>query len=326
MPRCTPTDLADAAIELPIITSFSRIGPALRRRLDDWRPLDSYDLSAKTVLVTGATSGLGRHTALRLAGLGARVILNGRSASKTEQVRDELTSASGRGRFEIAIADIGELDQVTRLAGRVAELTDTLHAVVHNAGSLTAQRQNNSADIEATVASQVLGPFALTAMLLPQLSAAAPGRVITVASGGMYAAGLSVSNLQLDADRYRGSDQYARAKRAQVTLNEMWATQVAPHDVVFHAMHPGWADTPGVRHSLPRFRAVMRPLLRNVEQGADTIVWLVADDVATESSGKFWLDRRVRPIHKLPGTKRSDTPAQRAELWEWCVAHSGVRR
>ena len=94
----------------------------------------------------------------------------------------------------------------------------------------------------------------------------APGRVITMSSGGMYASPLRVSDLQM-GDDYKGTEQYARAKRAQVTLNEMWAARVPPREVVFHAMHPGWADTPGVQESLPTFRKVVGPLLRTPAAG-----------------------------------------------------------
>ena len=119
--------------------------------------------------------------------------------------------------------------------------------------------------------------------------------------------------------------QYARAKRAQVTLNELWADRLPDRSMVFHAMHPGWADTPGVAASLPTFRRVMGPLLRDPDQGADTLAWLAADDgEPLATTGTFWLDRRVRPIHRLPSTKRSDTPERRAELWDWVVATSGA--
>jgi dehydrogenase/reductase SDR family protein 12 len=141
----------------------------------------------------------------------------------------------------------------------------------------------------------------------------------------MYSADLTVDELEMSAGEYRGTEQYARAKRAQVTLNEMWSERVPRTEVVFHALHPGWADTPGVRESLPTFRKVVGPLLRSPDQGADTLVWLAADDgEPVESSGGFWLDRRERSIHRLARTRRSDTPERRNELWEWCVARSGL--
>jgi NAD(P)-dependent dehydrogenase (short-subunit alcohol dehydrogenase family) len=175
-----------------------------------------------------------------------------------------------------------------------------------------------------TVAAQVVGPFLLTARLLPLLRTAAPGRVLTMSSGGMYTAPLAVDGLQMSDADYGGSEQYARAKRAQVTLQEMWAERVDPAEVVFHALHPGWADTPGVASSLPTFHRVMGPLLRTPDQGADTLVWLAADDAATRSSGGFWLDRRERAIHKLATTRRSDTAERRMRLWDSVAALAGL--
>ncbi len=223
---------------------------------------------------------------------------------------------------------MGELDDVRALADELLESHDSIDVLIHNAGALTADRRENSAGIEATVASQVFGPFLLTSLLLETLgsnAATRPGRVLTMSSGGMYSAGLTVSGLEMSPEEYGGSEQYAKAKRAQVTLNEMWAARVPSSDVVFHAMHPGWADTPGVEEALPTFRKIVGPLLRSAEQGADTMVWLAADDEPAGCSGEFWLDRTRRSIHKLPTTKRTDTPERRQELWDRCVEVTGAR-
>lgn len=313
-------NVVDAVVEGPVVTSFTSIGPAVRSRLDDWTPLDSYDLTDRRIVLTGGTSGLGLAAAERFTSLGATVFVVGRSAEKTQRVCAQLP---GPGTATPVIADVGELDQVRSAANEILDAggADTL---IHNAGALTADRRTNGAGIEATVASQVVGPHLMTTLLLPSLSEAAPGRVITMASGGMYATGLAVRNLQMDEDEYGGSEQYARAKRAQVTMNQMWPDHVPPSKVVFHAMHPGWADTPGVEASLPTFRKIVGPLLRSADQGADTLVWLVADDEATTTSGDFWLDRRRRSIHKLPTTKKTDTPERRAQLWAYVEQLAGT--
>jgi NAD(P)-dependent dehydrogenase (short-subunit alcohol dehydrogenase family) len=249
-------------------------------------------------------------------------VLLGRDRAKTEGVAASLTASTGSDRVHSVVADMGDLGQVRAAAADVLARFERLDVLVHNAGALTADRRTAPSGIEATVASQVVGPFLLTTLLLPRLREAHPGRVITVSSGGMYASPLRVSDLQM-GDDYKGSEQYARAKRAQVTLNEMWAERVPANDVVFHAMHPGWADTPGVRESLPTFRKVVGPLLRTPAQGADTIVWLAADQgEPLSSSGGFWLDRHRRSIHKLPNTRSSDTPARRQELWTWVESNT----
>ncbi len=316
--------IVDAALEAPVVTSFTRVGYDVRSRLEHWTPLSSYRLEGRVMLITGATSGLGLVASEQLARCGATVVLLGRDPAKTERVRADLAERTGRDDLGVVIADMGDLDDVRRVAAEVRNRYDRLDVLVHNAGALTADRRTSPSGIEMTVASQVVGPFLLTSLLLDRLAEAGPGRVITMSSGGMYSAPLTVTDLQMGTD-YKGSEQYARAKRAQVTLNEMWSECVPATDVVFHAMHPGWADTPGVRESLPTFRKIVGPLLRSPEQGADTLVWLAADDGPPRtSSGEFWLDRTARHIHKLPTTRSSDTPERRERLWAWCCAASGI--
>jgi dehydrogenase/reductase SDR family member 12 len=317
--------MVDAVLEAPVGPSFTKIGYAARKRLEHWRPLDDYDLAGRTIVVTGATSGLGKHAAGRLAALGAHVVVVGRNPDKTARVADGLRASSAAGTVTTAIADLGQLDSVRALAGTLLTDHPRIDTLVHNAGALSAQRRANGEGVEVTVASQVLGPFLLTSLLLPALgSGNTAGRVITMSSGGMYATGLTVRHLRMTEREYKGSEQYARAKRAQVTLNEMWAQRVPASQVVFHAMHPGWADTPGVEEALPTFRKITGPLLRSVEQGADTMAWLAADDAALVTSGDFWHDRRRRSIHKLPTTRKADTPDRRADLWSWCVERTGA--
>lgn len=315
-------EFLDAALELPVFTSFTRLGYDARSRLAHWTPLSSYRMDDQVVLVTGATSGLGKVAAEQFARCGATVVLLGRDQAKTDDVAASLTASTGSDRVHSVVADMGDLEQVRAAATDVLARFDRLDVLVHNAGALTADRRMAPSGIEATVASQVVGPFLFTSLLLPRLRHATPGRVITVSSGGMYASPLRVTDLQMGVD-YKGSEQYARAKRAQVTLNEMWAERVPSDEVVFHAMHPGWADTPGVRESLPTFRKVVGPLLRTPAQGADTVVWLAAaPGEPSTTSGGFWLDRHRRSIHKLPNTRSSDTPERREQLWAWVEAAS----
>jgi dehydrogenase/reductase SDR family member 12 len=319
-------DVVDAVLEATVVPSFTKLGYRARSRLDRWKPLDRYALAGRTIAVTGATSGLGREAATQLARLGAEVVLVGRDRDKTDRIQAEIARVTGSEALITACADLGELDQVRALAETLLARLPRLDVLVHNAGTLSPERHTTGAGLEATVASQVLGPFLLTSLLLPSLRSAPRGRVVTMSSGGMYSAGLTVAELQMTEATYRGSVQYARAKRAQVTLNEIWGSRVPASEIVFHALHPGWADTPGVEVALPRFRTVLRPLLRSPAQGADTLVWLAADDgEPLRSTGGFWLDRRRRAIHRLPSTRRSDTPERREALWNWCLEHSGAQ-
>ena len=316
-------DVVDALVEAPVVPSFTKIGYAIRSRVDRWGALDAYDLTGRVVVLTGATSGLGRAAAEQLARCGATLVLVGRHAGRNEATVAEIVAASGNPDITQVAADMGDLVQVRALAAAVLAAHDRVDVLIHNAGALTADRREAPDGTEATVASQVVGPFLLTTLLLDRLAASAPARVLTMSSGGMYTADLTVSALQMSAADYRGTEQYARAKRAQVALNEMWADRFGDRGIHFHAMHPGWASTPGVDASLPTFSKLLGPLLRSPQQGADTLVWLAADDVALGSNGRFWLDRRPRSTHKLRHTRSSDTPDRRQRLWDWVSEASG---
>jgi dehydrogenase/reductase SDR family protein 12 len=137
----------------------------------------------------------------------------------------------------------------------------------------------------------------------------------------MYTVKLDVNDLQAALRAYDGTVQYAQAKRAQVMLTELWARRLAGSGVVVHAMHPGWAETPGVLTSLPDFAEKQRGSLRTPEQGADTAVWLAAAPAAAASSGGFWFDRAPAATHmRFGGTTSS--PAEYNQLWQQCAQWS----
>ena len=319
-------DRVDAALEWSVVGSFTRVGSALRRRLDHWAPLDERSLVGRVIVMTGATSGLGLEAARAFAAMGATVEIIARNAAKAEATCAEIRQATGNPKIGFLIADTGDLAALRRAGADLVERHPAIHVLIHNAGALDDVWQTSPQGIELTVASQVVGPFLLTGLLLPALRAGAPARVLWVSSGGMYSEPLSVDRLNMSAGDYNGTTAYARAKRAQVTLAELWAKRLAADRISVHSLHPGWADTPGVARSLPTFRRVVGPLLRTPAEGADTLIWLTVDDGAPlKQSGRFWLDRRPRPLHRLASTRRSDTPEERERLWSWAVRKSGLQ-
>jgi NAD(P)-dependent dehydrogenase (short-subunit alcohol dehydrogenase family) len=302
------TDLQDRLI-LPGLLGFTSLGYRWRKR--SWKPL-AVSLRGRTAVVTGATSGLGQAAAAQLAALGARVILVGRNGDKAADARREIIAATGNDDVAVALADLSLLADVRKLAHQLLATEPRIHILVNNAGVLLNQRTMTAEGNEATLATNLLAPFLLTEMLLPRMIQSAPSRIINVASGGMYATGLALDDLQSAKPDYDGVRAYARTKRALVTLTELWAEQLRNSGVVVHSMHPGWADTPGVAGSLPAFHAITRRFLRTAEQGADTITWLAAAEEAAGVTGLFWLDREPHTTHVFPGTDPS--PQERQAL------------
>jgi dehydrogenase/reductase SDR family protein 12 len=321
--RAWVADAVDAVAEATVAPSFSRAGVALRKRLEGWAPPPS--LSGRTVVVTGATSGIGLATALGLGRLGASVHIVGRDLARAEQARAQVAVA-GTGQVEVDLVDMSEPGAVEALGRRLADRYGELGALVHGAGALSHSYAANSGGTEITVATQVLGPHVLTAALAPSLWRAR-GNIVVVSSGGMYSRRFDLDRLEMGREGYDGVEAYARSKRAQVLLAEAWAARFGAAGVSSYSMHPGWVDTPGLRAGLPRFYQLWRPLLRTPEEGADTAVWLAAGG-ATAREGQsrasgFYLDRRPRPTQKFPIVHPS-RPGDPEALVEWCTERTGI--
>ncbi|NNN08113.1 MAG: SDR family NAD(P)-dependent oxidoreductase [Acidimicrobiaceae bacterium] len=308
--------VVDKFLECTVLGSFSRVGYATRSRLESW--IDPPSMASQRVVITGATSGLGFEAAARLAALGASVTFVARDESRARSTVNALQSRSQNERIEYILGDTSDLADMRRVAQCVTA-RGTLDVLIHNAGAITAARTLSPQGFEVTLAAQLLGPFHLTRLLLPVLTGAKPGRVLTVSSGGLYSQHFDLATLEMSSDNYDGVAAYAKVKRAQLVLNHEWVHHVSPRDVVFHAMHPGWADTPGLAASLPKFYSLARPWLRTPAQGADTLVWLAGARETSRTTGDFWLDRHPRFEHKVPWTRTRDPERDQAELWDWCV-------
>jgi len=310
----------DAALEATVVLSFGRTGHQVRRVLDGWTDADG---AGRRVLVTGANSGIGFALSRRLLVQGATVVAVTRDEAKGADTRRRLTDALGAdvdGRIVTDRADLEDLASVRALAERVVA-GGGVDVVVHNAGAMFADHERTVDGFERTYQVHVLAPFVLTALLLPSLATRRDARVITVTSGGMYASRLDVASLGAERG-HTAAGSYASAKRAQVVANREWARRFGGHGVAFHAMHPGWALTPGVERSLPGFARLTGPILREPDEGADTIVHLALADAATLPSGRLWHDRRVRLEHRVPWT-RSET-GESGELWARLCRDGGM--
>lgn len=294
-------------VDPTIVFSFDRTGYWIHSLAFDPGDLD-VDMSGKRCLVTGANSGIGYETSLALADLGAEVVLLCRSRGRGEKAATQIREQTGNRKVSVEELDVSDLDAVRSVAKKLA--AKPVDVLVHNAGVLPDRRQETAQGLELTFATHVAGPYLLTKMLRPALRKAGGGRVVWVSSGGMYTRRLDLRDYNWTKRDYEGVAAYADTKRMQVVLAELLAEDFDDGTVVA-SMHPGWADTPSVRSSLPGFYRVTRLILRTPAEGADTVVWLAASPSAARASGGFFLDRERRSTHYLPFTRASDSERRR---------------
>ncbi len=300
-------------LDASILFSFDRSGFRRHAARFDRSDLD-VDLAGRICLVTGANSGIGRECALELARRGATVWMLCRDAARGRAAVRAVRGQTGSRNVHLAVLDVSNLvaigQFVQEFPGRRVDV------LVHNAGVLPDERLESAEGFEMTLATHVLGPWLLTHELLPRLRRSADARVIFVSSGGMYTQRLSLDDWNWRHRPYDGVVAYAQTKRMQVVLAEELARQLHGYRITVSSMHPGWADTPAVRTSLPRFWNRMQGRLRSPAEGADTLVWLAASPAAARRSGLFWFDRAPRRTHLLPWTR--EAPATRQSLVALC--------
>ena len=300
---------ADTALDRSVVLGYSRIGSGLRSR---WWPADPPRdaLAGRRVLVTGATSGIGAAAVEGYLALGATVHLLGRNPAKVDDAVRAAGRESGSDRVVGEVCDVGDLDDVRRWAADFTARVPSLAGLLHNAGTMTGDRRETSAQgHELTLAVHVLGPHLMTGLLRETLQESGGASVVWMSSGGMYGARLhadDADDIEYRVGEYDGVRAYARTKRMQVVLADQWAERLARdpagRSVRVESMHPGWSGTPGVKQHLPRFERLTRPLLRTTQDAADTAVWLVATR-PDSTPGHFWHDRVQRPL-VFPGQRR----------------------
>lgn len=303
----------DRLLDASIVFSFDRTG--YRRHAKGFAPDDlDVDLTGQTCLVTGASSGLGIEIARGLAERGASVHMLCRDVAKGEAVRETIDGARA-WQLVVAPIDLSDFGSIRRYVQTHAP--STIDVLVHNAGVLPDARTTTADGLELTVATNLVGPFLLTHLLWERLRADA--RVIHVSSGGMYSQKLDVPTLFDPPEPFDGVAAYARTKRAQVVLTELLHDRSTRR---LSSMHPGWADTPGVQTSLPRFRRVTKAILRTPAEGADTALWLAASPAASSPEGRFYFDRAPRTTHL---SRRTHERAEdRTQLWRTLCERIGA--
>jgi NAD(P)-dependent dehydrogenase (short-subunit alcohol dehydrogenase family) len=277
------------------------------------------DLSGKTCLVTGASAGIGRATARALAGLGARVVMAVRDPEKGERARREVTEAAARPEVEVLPVDLARQDSIRAFAREVRARFPRIDVLVNNAGTWSERRKTSPDGIELTWATNVLGGFLLTDLLLPAVRAAGGARVVNVAS--RLAGGLDLSDVQFERRRYSGQAAYAQSKQANRMLTWALARRLAGSGATANAMTPGFVATEIFAKGGGPLSLVLwlysKLAAKKPAEGADTLVWLAASPEVEGRRGLFWSDRQEQHC-------RFRDEAAEEELWRLCERMTGV--
>eukprot|EP00899_Mesostigma_viride_P015601 jgi/Mesvir1/24041/Mv10777-RA.1 len=289
----------------------------------DPKALD-VDLTGVSCMVTGANSGIGFATAEALAARKCSVHLVCRSRERGQSAVAEIQANTGNRNVFLRVCDISSMKQIREMVSSFEKEGLPLHVLVNNAGCMVHEKQLTEEGFEANFATNTLGTFVLTTLMVPTLRRCAPSRVITVASGGMLTEDLEVENLQGEKmSKFDGTTQYAVNKRQQVALTEKWAEMYKKDGISFFSMHPGWADTPVVQSAMPSFREKLQGKLRTAAEGADTVVWLAAmKDADKLKSGAFYFDRAEAAKH-LPLVHTHYTADKVNKLYDKLLQLSG---
>ena len=278
---------------------------------------------AKTIVVTGATSGIGRATALGLAKLDSRLILVGRDAGRAEETLSAIRAATGRRDVELVRGDFARLAEVRRVAEEILARTDAIHVLVNNAGVTLMKRSTTPDGFETTFAVNHLAYFLLTGLLLPRLRAAAPGaRIVNVASDAHRWGALDLDDLQNERE-YKAMKVYGQSKTANILYTRELARRLEGSGVTVNALHPGAVATRLGRGSGPLFDLLQRAIglfMKSPEQGAATSIYLASDPALEGVNGRYFADKK----EKEPRPHATD-PATARRLWEISESLTGFR-
>lgn len=283
---------------------------------------EAVDMTGETVLITGATSGIGRESALTLARRGAAVIVHGRDRERGQRVVADIERETGR-RPDLLLADLAAQDAVRVLASEVRERYDRLDVLVNNAGTYRPKRELVEG-VEVTFAVNHLAPYLLTHELATLLVASG-GRVVTVASGLHRRGTIHFEDLSL-ADEYTTREAYAQSKLANVLFTLELADRFEDTDVTATAADPGAIPATRLGRDAGLLSSVLFRLLglipgfaNDIEQGAATVVYLASSPDVEGVSGAYFAD--CDPVE--PSSVVDDRETRR-RLWDVSAELVGV--
>jgi len=249
----------------------------------------------KTIIVTGANSGIGKEAAINLAKLGQRVLMLSRDSEKSEQALEEIRSQSNNQNVSLIKVDLSSPRFIASAVEQINIDHEVIDVLVNNAGVYKVKRQENENGIEMTFAVNFLAAFMLSQMLLKKLEASGDGRIINVVSELYNNGSLNFDDLMLES-KYKAGDAYANSKLAAVLYTVELAKQIKDQGITVNALHPGVLATSSFR-DYPNFVVkLLNMFLENPEKGGDRIAYLATSDEVADITGKYFYKAEEREI------------------------------
>jgi retinol dehydrogenase-14 len=248
-------------------------------------------MNDKTILVTGATDGIGKQTALELSHMGARVIIHGRNPQRVQDTIEEILKSSGNDKLEYLVADFSSLQQVKAMADEIRSNFEHLDVLVNNAGTIPMQRLLTEDGFEFNFQVNHLAPFLLTNLLLELLKKSAPARIIFVSSDAHAMCELDFNNLQAEKN-FDWLNAYGLSKLGNMYLTYELAERLQGTGVVVNCLHPGDVDT-----KMQRATTTVKGITTIL--GAATSVYLSSSPEIENINGKYFVDMKATPSCEL---------------------------
>jgi retinol dehydrogenase-12 len=279
------------------------------------------DMKGRTCMVTGATSGIGRETAIALAGMGATLVLVSRDAHRGDETLAEIAARTGSRDATVMLADLASQGAIRKLAADYLASGRSLHVLINNAGVVNMKRTLTADGIEETFAVNHLAYFLLTHLLLERLNESAPARIVNVASDAHKFGTLDLDDLQSEKS-YRTMRVYGGSKLANILFTAELARRLDGSGVTVNCLHPGAVATRLAHNNGAFARVVTRllaPFFRSPESGAATSIYLASSPAVEGVTGKYFVDCRER---RPSAAARDRASAER--LWQLSAELTGL--
>lgn len=252
-----------------------------------------WDIKGKTVLITGATSGIGKETAKELAKLGARVCFTSRNEEKGIRVAKEISQLSSNVNVFSYFCDLKSFESIHKFVNKFKSENKSLHILINNAGTWNVRREITDDGIEATIQVNYLAPAMLSILLLGLLKESAPSRIINVSSAMHGSANLDLDDLEQRKRIYNGILAYSNSKLALILFTKVLARTLKDKKITVKTLHPGLVRT-NIFRNLPK--SIVKIILLGAltpEEGARTSIFLATSDEVTSISGEYFANEKL---------------------------------